>query len=229
VSIFQNKLFSVRGVVERAKNVGATYKAIFTPNQRVVANIQQPTVKRVVEAAANRPFTTAAIATGGVMAAKALTGGGVATAASVGGRSAYAAGAMPTTPILKAGLYGAGAGLLGGMLLTRSGSSPGGAATGTIQQQPRQDTPIDQSQNWHTYTQTHQDTYQSLIDSPGAYVGASQRGPDLYQPGAQSATPQQVLSAPQEITGGQGGAQGISPLILLGGAALMLYLLGRKN
>jgi hypothetical protein len=70
MSIFTNPFFSVQGQIERLTNVAQTLNAAFNPYSKdtVHANVSNPTVKAVLEVAANHPYITAGLIAGGVTA-----------------------------------------------------------------------------------------------------------------------------------------------------------------
>lgn len=70
MGIFTNPFFSVAGQVERLKNVAATLNAAFNPfsQEKVVANVENKTLKTALETVANHPYLAAGVVAGGITA-----------------------------------------------------------------------------------------------------------------------------------------------------------------
>jgi len=68
---FISPFFSIKGQIERIKNVGAVLNSAFNPlaqNKGVTANVSNPTLKKVLETTASHPYVTAGIVAGGITA-----------------------------------------------------------------------------------------------------------------------------------------------------------------
>jgi len=220
-------------------NVGAVYRAIWNPNQRVVANIENPVLDWTTEAVANNPLKAALIAPAAQLALPLVSGAGAATAAT-GGTVAAKAGAawagLKAASIPAA--VGAAAGFIGGSLIG-GGKNPANAPQdqyldvapaldqGSATDQGIGDTyQIQNTDNQYIDSST---TTTNIIDSPNASVD-NQRGfssyPSLIGPSQTSGSAQ---SAGQDTNADQGATQdatsGINPLLLaavvLGGAVIL--------
>lgn len=127
--MFQNKFFSLAGQKERLANVGNVLKTVINPfsKARVVANVRDSTLKTVLEAGANNPYTTALIGASAYTAVKALPalgkagvlrGGSKVAAKTTAKAAAKTAAKISTKGIVKAGVIGTG--ILGGAYLAKN-------------------------------------------------------------------------------------------------------------
>lgn len=203
--------------------------SIFNPFDRD-AILFTPTGTTVVPSGAAKVAVSSALLGAGIL------GGAGVGAAALGGTSGAAAGATTAATAGatgltlggmsagKAALVGAGAGLIAGAGLFGSGGGAGGASNPIQNTNPAQTTnPTQGSDYRQTYTdqRVFNNSRNYITGSPGASIGGTSGGV-FDQPGAiQTTSPSQITSPDQTSEGGAGGMSGISPLLLLGGIALL--------
>jgi len=204
---FSSSFFSLEGVKERLLNVKNVYASIFS-GQGVKANTPSKTLNFALETAAEHPFITAGLATGGIMAAKALPG--VIARGSVAVPVVAKTSANAFNWGSKSLLIGGGAGLAAGALLFGQGKAT--TAPQDLGQEITQKPEIKPYQDTQAYqdTEASQGTTYTIQDSPGASIqGSPSQGvnPQLLQLPTQY-TPTQLSpmqTASQEQTAESGG------------------------
>ena len=212
---FKNRFFSKAGLKERGRNIVDVYKIALNPfsRNRIKANVKNKTLKKGLELVANNPYKTAAVIAGGVTAARyalpaakaliAKTG-----AAKIGGAAAGVATGAAISGGMSRTLLAAGAGAAAGFI-----ARGGGSSTAPQRANPTQDSRQDNRQ----YSEFMDNRSTRIIDSPGASAGMT---------GA-TFTPTQTpgFNPSQSTAQGQTAAEGINPLILIGGAVAAAMIL----
>jgi hypothetical protein len=216
--IFSNPFFSAAGQAERLRNAGATLSTVLNPFSTQTIRTPSGAPAPLVNSPISRGIIVGGVVAGGIAGGAALLGG---VKGSLLGASAATGGlGLARLSVPTAALIGAGGGLLAGSLL---GGGGGAARTGDQITNTSQNTDASQNTNTYTYSDSSSQTY--ILNSPNASADTQTGAPVVTTTPTQTVSPAQSVVPTQSA---EGGGTGISPLILLGAAAIIAFASSRS-